>query len=89
MNTKTRIMALAVIAASAPLWAQQIDEWPSWQGKDNVDKKEWDEMGACWTGLMDASRSGCLRRFAGKDKGFAKQRPGPAKCAGMRRGKEP
>jgi hypothetical protein len=29
-----------------------------------------------------------LRRFASPNKGFAQQRPGPAKCAGMRRGKE-
>jgi hypothetical protein len=33
-------------------------------------------------------RDGCLRRFASPYKEFAQQRPGLAKCAGMRRGKE-
>jgi hypothetical protein len=59
-NRKTRIAALAallaVIAASAPLWAQDAEAWPAWQGKANADKKALDEMGACWTGLMDAYR---------------------------------
>jgi hypothetical protein len=48
---------LVVLAASAPLWAENDGEhWPAWQGKNNADKTAWDEMGACWTGLREASR---------------------------------
>jgi hypothetical protein len=61
MNKRTRIMALAallaLVTAGALLWAQTGGEsWPAWQGKANADKTAWDEMGACWTGLREASR---------------------------------
>jgi hypothetical protein len=46
MDKKIRITALAVLlalsAVSTPLCAQ---EWLAWEGKDNADKKAWDEMG--------------------------------------------
>jgi hypothetical protein len=58
MNKRTGITALVVILtlfAVGVLWAEDAD-WPSWTGKDNADKKEWDEMGACYTEFMNAYR---------------------------------
>jgi hypothetical protein len=61
-TNKTRIAALAallaVIAASAPLWAQEDSKWPAWQtlGFYTPDLEEWVRMGDCWKGLTEASR---------------------------------
>ncbi|MDR2483885.1 MAG: transposase [Treponema sp.] len=54
----------------------------------NYDRKIWDIFRTVCVIGRGRYRSGCLRRFASPDKGFAQQRPGPAKCAAMRRGKE-
>jgi hypothetical protein len=66
VNRKTGIAAavlLALCAVSAPLWAQER-EWPSWLGRDNADKKAWDEMGACYAGLMELNQNGRARELA-------------------------
>jgi hypothetical protein len=71
MNKRTRIVALAALLAlcmaGEALWAQSSD-WTPWQGKNNADKKEWDEMGTWYTDtvnyLMDAYNLRNNREFA-------------------------